>query len=729
MKTYELDLSKYEDIDVFREGVCWVKSGGKWGLINSTGEVIIKPQYEDIREFNEGFGCFKKSGKWGLVDKLGNEVFGPTFSRILMIREGMALIKVNDRYGFADLTTRNIIEPVYEKAHVFSEGLAAVKINGKWGFIDKTGRMAIKPEFYLIPPFFTFKPDGTIFVHKNGPGDQELEGYIDRGGNQIGEWDEVEWENYDSEWSYELDPWIDQGIRTYWGLIDHVGNYVIKPKFQEMRPAVEGSFFVKIDDKWGLIDSRGNYLIEPSYDDIDDVGENRIRVWENGRYGFADLSGRYLLKPLYRHTRLSSFEDGLIEICDDNSKYGFMDLEGNIVINPRFDFVAAFHDGMTIAEINGKRGIIDKHGDFLVKPIYDAIENGFSCDRALVRNEGKYGFVDRSGDLIIGTQYEDAYGFRNGLARVEIDDKWGLIDIEGNWKIEPKFEDIDEMMIGGKLLYQVRYNGKSGIIDSSGKYLIEPLYNRIIWNENEGIFTVSFGESDDWLGSLLNEKEPSWGLIDQNGKWIRREGKDTEEFQITGGRIEFSEGLAAVKINEKWGYIGVDGKVVIQPLFEDASNFEEGLAIVRTDGKYGVINRKGEFITKERFENISSHIKNGYIRVSVKHNYEYKWGVIDKSGKYALAPKFDYVFGNCNEGMAQISEKELFGYADLETGNIINPVFNYAFEFTNGLAIVRVTESQIEDGILNREIPKPKAASTPSQECRQLSFDFDGDEE
>lgn len=739
MKTDKINLSEYEEIDVFREGVCWVKADGKWGLINSLEETIIKPRYDDIREFNEGFGYFKKSGKWGLVDKSGNEVFEPVFSSILMIREGMALVKINGKYGFADLINGNIITPVYENAHVFSEGLAAVKLNGKWGFIDTNGRMVINPEFYLLPPVFTFR-DGKIKVIKTGPGDQEREGYIDKEGKEIGKWHEVDWEDYyDSKWSYEDDPWKEDGTRTYAGFINREGNYVIKPKFQEISPLKEGLYLVKIDDKWGLIDSGGDYLIEPKFDDVDYVGENRLRVWKDGKYGFMDLSGRYLLKPQFHHTRFCKFQDGLIEIMDADYKSGFMDVEGNIIINPRFDYAWDFYNGLAIACIEGKRGLINKRGEFLVEPIYDEIENGFNCDRAWVKNEEKYGYIDRNGTMVIGTQFEDASGFQNGLAPVKINDKWGLIEVEGNWKIEPKFDDIDEIIIGGKLLYRVKYNGKAGIIDSAGNYIIEPLYNTVIWNERENIFTISYGEAGDWVNSLLNDNDLTWGLMDHNGKWIRRLGKDNEEFQITGDRVEFSEGLAAVKINGKWGYVGVDGKIAIEPIFDTASNFEEGLATVRGDGKYGVINRKGKFISKERFENLSAHIKNGYIRVSVKSNYEIKWGVINKKGKYVLAPKFDYVFGECKEGMAQIMEKELFGYADLETGNIIKPVFNYAFEFNNGLAIVRMTESQLEEGILNRKILISETTSdkreirrnevSPSPDRMQLSFDFGEDEE
>ena len=46
----------------------------------------------------------------------------------------------------------------------------------------------------------------------------------------------------------------------------------------------------------------------------------------------------------------------------------------------------------------------------------------------------------------------------------------------------------------------------------------------------------------------------------------------------------FSNGLAAVKLNGKWGYIDLDNKVVIDFLYDDAKMFSEGYAVV---GKLG----------------------------------------------------------------------------------------------------------------------------------------------
>ncbi|HEY9598601.1 MAG TPA: WG repeat-containing protein [Cyanophyceae cyanobacterium] len=44
----------------------------------------------------------------------------------------------------------------------------------------------------------------------------------------------------------------------------------------------------------------------------------------------------------------------------------------------------------------------------------------------------------------------------------------------------------------------------------------------------------------------------------------------------------FSEGLARVKINSKWGYIDKTGKIIVQPQLDEADSFSDGLALVRT---------------------------------------------------------------------------------------------------------------------------------------------------
>ncbi|MFB8790419.1 MAG: S-layer homology domain-containing protein [Potamolinea sp.] len=50
----------------------------------------------------------------------------------------------------------------------------------------------------------------------------------------------------------------------------------------------------------------------------------------------------------------------------------------------------------------------------------------------------------------------------------------------------------------------------------------------------------------------------------------------------------FSEGLARVKIGEKWGYIDNKGNLVIQPQVDEANSFSEGVALVRVSQNLGI---------------------------------------------------------------------------------------------------------------------------------------------
>ena len=63
----------------------------------------------------------------------------------------------------------------------------------------------------------------------------------------------------------------------------------------------------------------------------------------------------------------------------------------------------------------------------------------------------------------------------------------------------------------------------------------------------------------------------------------------------------FSEGLAGVLINGRFGYIDARGEIVIAPSFQIGGPFNLGLAEVVVDGKAGVIDRTGQIIVPLRF--------------------------------------------------------------------------------------------------------------------------------
>lgn len=78
-----VNATKYEDADGFRGGeLAAIKLDGKWGFINSTGEVVIAPKYDEARSFFCGHAAVKVDGKWGFIDEEENMVIEPIFDDV-----------------------------------------------------------------------------------------------------------------------------------------------------------------------------------------------------------------------------------------------------------------------------------------------------------------------------------------------------------------------------------------------------------------------------------------------------------------------------------------------------------------------------------------------------------------------------------------------------------------------------------------------------------------------
>ena len=74
--------------------------------------------------------------------------------------------------------------------------------------------------------------------------------------------------------------------------------------------------------------------------------------------------------------------------------------------------------------------------------------------------------------------------------------------------------------------------------------------------------------------------------------FIDIEGNEIPQCQYQHA-VDFSEGLAAVMKDGKYGFINTKGEVVIPFNYGDANCFSEGLANVQKDGKYCYINKEG----------------------------------------------------------------------------------------------------------------------------------------
>ena len=89
-------------------------------------------------------------------------------------------------------------------------------------------------------------------------------------------------------------------------------------------------------------------------------------------------------------------------------------------------------------------------------------------------------------------------------------------------------------------------------------------------------------------GLALVRKDDKWGFIGKTGKVVIPLQYDYV--------WDFSEGLARVQKDNKWGFIDKTGKVVIPLQYDYAYSFSNGVAEVQLNGKWIKINKKGEVV-------------------------------------------------------------------------------------------------------------------------------------
>jgi hypothetical protein len=97
-----------EKVGLFR-----VQIGSKYGFIDKTGKIVIKPQFDDaLLGFFEGLAEVQIGGKWGYIDKSGNIVIKPQFDGTSGFQEGLAKVFIGGKEaGYIDKTGRYVWEP------------------------------------------------------------------------------------------------------------------------------------------------------------------------------------------------------------------------------------------------------------------------------------------------------------------------------------------------------------------------------------------------------------------------------------------------------------------------------------------------------------------------------------------------------------------------------------------------------------------------------------------
>jgi len=173
----------FADGNRFQENAASVKcDNGKYGYINTDGNIIINCNFDVARIFQNQMAIVKINDEWGVINKQGNFLFKGNFEFLIADGHTFRYKKKNGNWGWLNSNGNVIIQPNYEETAGFGDkNITPVKSKGLWGYIDKNANFVIAPQFKEALPFFNnralvkFENDNWSTIDENENTDLKTE--------------------------------------------------------------------------------------------------------------------------------------------------------------------------------------------------------------------------------------------------------------------------------------------------------------------------------------------------------------------------------------------------------------------------------------------------------------------------------------------------------------------------------------------------------------------------
>lgn len=418
----EVKLTEFEKL--FADGpLVAYDENGLAGYIDINGNYVIAPQFEKGKDFHEGYAAVMDpdTKQWGYIDTSGNYVISPMYVEASIVYNGTAIVKTDYTLcGLIDISGKYIIEPVYRNVSFYKDGYALVQykddVSGEivYHFIDESGSKVFDEyaDAYLFEKgiaavrllgtsyFYMQKDNGDQMVFDDSPVNfnscctykeySEVNKYLDFDNIEIAE----------SDWGAEYQ--IGKDGRTLSPMFDQIG-----ASYSDIFSAGERNEYGAI--LYGYVDKDFNWVIPPVYDSCSEF---------IGDYAWA-------VEWLDYERSVEWANSG-----DIYSNWYILDKQGNRVL----DGGHLNHNGIGISMANIKLNKLFEHP----LPAYNY-------------NTQMHGYVNQNYEEKIPFIYDETGGFASdgSYAYVKYNGRWGMIDCNGNWLIEPKYSRLGNEYFAG----------------------------------------------------------------------------------------------------------------------------------------------------------------------------------------------------------------------------------------------------------------------------------------
>jgi hypothetical protein len=270
-----------------------------------------------------------------------------------------------------------------------------------------------------------------------------------------------------------------ENLQERWGYMDSTGQIAFYVDDVDMIYQFEEGMALTVkfkdpqglDRLYGFIDKNGNKIVDNIYLDATYFNDGLAWVMNFEKRGFIDKTGKFKLTFENKEFGLP-FVEGRASMHDSLGIFGFINKKGEVVVDYQYDQVQYYSEGLAPVSKSGLYAYIDKDGNVKIPhrfnyalPFKDDFAFAGSMDGEF---KPVWGIINKNGNFVLQPEFEDTRDFVNGIACVKKLGKWMFIDNFGNQIIDKKFEFADSFVNG---IAYANDGDKKGYIDLSGDYL------------------------------------------------------------------------------------------------------------------------------------------------------------------------------------------------------------------------------------------------------------------
>ena len=197
--------------------------------------------------------------------------------------------------------------------------------------------------------------------------------------------------------------------------------------------------------------------------------------------------------------------------------------------------------------------------------------------------------------------------------------------------------------------FSLKENEKFGVIDNQGNIIIEPQYDDVkIPNPEKNVFICYEGQTT----KVMNDKKEQIYTEYNNITPLVLKNVSTD--------LRYEKSVLKYEEDGKYGLISLEGKKITNPIYEeiDTLQYKEGEFVIKKDNKYGIMNMNGYVIINPEYDNIKAdayystdtgYKNDGYI-VSNTTDEGYRYGYIDNEGNKILYTNYNDLYRINYEG-------------------------------------------------------------------------------